>query len=400
MRGGVLAPEWPRGAVAGQPHAGVRRTRLALISSQAYSITNFRGPLIRDWIARGVRVFALAPDYDAASRAAVAALGAEPVDYSLERASIRPLRDLLDMFGLARILRRLRPDFTFTYFIKPVIYGTVAARLAGVPNCFAMVEGAGYVYSDGGEALSLRRRLLRTAVTALYRVGLSGAHGVFFLNRDDVDLFVGRRMVAPDRVRMLGGIGVDLAWFAVAAPVLDPPTFILAARLLAEKGVREYVEAARRVRAAHPSARFLLLGGTDLNPGSVSESELRLWHTEGVVEWHGHVEDVRPMLAQASVFVLPSYYREGVPRSIQEAMAMGRPIITTDTAGCRDTVEPGANGWLVPVRDPAALAAAMSTFIESPEMIPRMGAESRRRAEARYDVRHVNARIIAAMGLG
>jgi glycosyltransferase involved in cell wall biosynthesis len=400
MRGGVLAPEWLRGAVTEPTTAGVRRARLALISSQAYSITNFRGPLIRDWIARGVRVFALAPDYDAASRAAVAALGAEPVDYSLERASIRPLRDLLDMFGLVRILRRLQPDFTFTYFIKPVIYGTFAARLAGVPNRFAMVEGAGYVYSDGGEALSLRRRLLRTAVTALYRVGLSGAHGVFFLNRDDVDLFVGGRMVAPDRVRMLGGIGVDLAWFAVAAPVLDPPVFILAARLLAEKGVREYVEAARRVRAAHPSVRFLLLGGIDLNPGSVSEAELRSWHAEGVVEWHGHIEDVRPLLARASVFVLPSYYREGVPRSIQEAMAMGRPIITTDTPGCRDTVEPGANGWLVPVRDPAALAAAMSTFIDSPELIPRMGAESRRRAEAQYDVRHVNARIIAAMGLG
>lgn len=394
-----MASEQPAEMAAARADARRGRPRLALISSQAYSVTNFRGPLIRDWIARGLHVFALAPDYDAASRRAVAALGAEPVAFSLERAAMRPWRDARDVLALARILRRLRPDFAFSYFIKPVIYGTLAARLAGVPNRYAMVEGAGYVYSDGAAAPSWHRRLLRAAVTGMYRVGLSCAAGVFFLNRDDVDLFVGRRMVAPDRVCLLGGIGVDLAWFGGSAPVLAPPTFILAARLLGEKGVREYVEAARRIRAVHPSARFLLLGATDLNPGSVAESELRAWHAEGVVEWLGHVDDVRPFLAQASVFVLPSYYREGVPRSIQEAMAMGRPIITTDMPGCRDTVAHGVNGWLIPVRDPAALAAAMSTFIEEPALISRMGAESRRLAEANYDVRRVNARIIEAMGL-
>ena len=390
----------PLPAAATHPDAPARRLRLALISSQAYSIHNFRGPLIREWVARGVQVFALAPDYDAANRAAVVALGAEPVDFSLERAGIRPLRDARDVFGLVRLLRRLRPDYSFTYFIKPVIYGTFAARVAGEPNRVAMVEGAGSVYSQGGGGLSLRRRVLRSVVSGLYRAGLAGAQRVFFLNSDDVDLFVGARMVKAERATMLGGIGVDLDWFAPAPPVLNPPTFLLAARLLAEKGVREYVEAARRVRTLHPDARFILLGGTDANPGSVGEAELRAWNAEGVVEWQGHTRDVRPAIARASVFVLPSYYREGVPRSIQEAMAMGRPIITTDMPGCRDTVEPGANGWLVPVRDAAALATAMSTFIDNPALIARMGAESRRRAEAHYDVRRVNARILAAMALG
>lgn len=378
--------------------APVRQARLALISSQAYSIHNFRGPLIRDWVARGLQVFALAPDYDDASRDAVTALGAEPVDYSLERAGIRPLRDARDIFRLVRLLRRLQPDYAFTYFIKPVIYGTFAARLAGVPDRSAMVEGAGYVYSEESPGFSLRRRVLRAAVSGLYRAGLAAAHRVFFLNRDDIELFVRSRMVAAERAIMLGGIGVDLGWFAAAAPVTDPPTFLLAARLLAEKGVREYVEAARRVRAMHPCARFILLGSIDVNPGSVSEAELRAWNAEGVVEWRGHVSDVRPAIAEASIFVLPSYYREGVPRSIQEAMAMGRPIITTDMPGCRDTVEPGENGWLVPPRDVDALVDAMIGFIEQPKRIASMGAASRHRAEAQFDVCRANARILTAMG--
>lgn len=399
MRGRCLVADRTVTPGRGRPGAGVPRPRLALISSQAFSIHNFRGQLIRDWAARGVEVFALAPDYDAASRSAVAALGAIPVDYRLERTGIRPLRDARDVLGLTGLLRRLRPDFTFTYFIKPVIYGTLAARIAGVPNRFAMVEGAGYVWSDG-VAASFRRRILRRMVTILYRIALAGAHGVFFLNRDDIDLFVRSRMVDSGRARLLGGIGVDLAWFGVVPPVLRPPTFLLAARLLAEKGVREFVEAARRVRAVHPSARFILLGDIDENPGSVRREELHAWQDEGVVEWPGHVGDVRPLIAQASVFVLPSYYREGVPRSIQEAMAMGRPVITTDTPGCRDTVVHGANGWLVPVRDPAALAAAMTTFIDDPQLVVQMGAASRCRAEADFDVRRVNKRIMAAMELG
>lgn len=381
------------------PDACSAPLRIGVISSQAYSLHNFRGPLIRAWAAGGHQVFALAPDFDDESRRAVAALGAVPVDYRLDRAAIRPLHDVVDLIRLVGVLRRLRLDHTLAYFIKPVIYGTLAARLAGVVRRHAMVEGAGYVFSDQGGRESLRRKLLRGVVTALYRVGLRWADDVFFLNHDDIDLFVARRMVRREQAVLLGGIGVELEHFAIAESVTEPVTFMLAARLLAHKGVHEYVEAARRIGAIHPATRFLLLGSPDLNPGSIDASTLAGWHAEGVVEWHPHVADVRPWLARASVFVLPSWYREGVPRSIQEAMAMGRAVVTTDMPGCRDTVEVGVTGWLVPPRDVDALVAAMLRFVEAPALIAAMGRAGRARAERLFDARRANALISRVMGI-
>ncbi len=373
--------------------------RLGLITSQAFSLHNFRGPLIREWVARGIQVIALAPDYDDADRRAVTALGAEPVEFRLDRASLRPLQDIRDLLALIRLLRRLDLDATFTYFIKSVIYGTLAARLAGIGRRFAMVEGAGYVFSETEAGARLSTRLLRSVVSAMYRAALRGADAVFFLNAEDVDLFLNRRMATPEQVEQLGGIGVELDRLAPAPPVLGPVTFLLAARLLVHKGVHDYVEAARRIRRQHPAVRFVLLGSPDLNPASVSEQQLRDWQAEGVVEWQPHVADVRPWLAEASVFVLPSWYREGVPRGIQEAMAMGRPIITTDMPGCRDTVERGVTGFLVPPHDIDALVVALLRFIEAPTLIAEMGRASRLRAEALFDVRRSNRLVLDRMGL-
>lgn len=372
--------------------------KIGLITTQAFSLHNFRGPLIRDWVAAGHVVYALAPDFDADSRARVAELGARPVDFRMERAGLRPLRDLRDLIGLARLLRRLNPDRTLAYFIKPVIYGTLAARFAGVPRRYAMVEGAGYVFAEGADGL--KRKWLRALVTRLYRLALASARGVLFLNRDDVALFVDAGMVDREKAILLGGIGVDLSHFAPAPAVLEPPCFILVARLLRQKGVEVFVEAARCLRRQHPSARFLLLGSPDLNPDSVGEARLRAWHAEGVIEWRAHVADVRPWLAQASVFVLPTWYREGMPRSIQEAMAMARAVITTDTPGCRDAIEHGVSGLLVPPRDVDALVAAMARFIADPALIESMGQAARARAEACFDVHRVNRRISEMLGLG
>lgn len=372
--------------------------RLVIISSQAFSLCNFRGPLIRDLVAGGVQVFALAPDYQPQTRQAVAALGAQPIAYRLQRAGQRPLRDIADTVRLALLLRRLRPDATLAYFVKPVVYGGLAARAARVPQRYALIEGAGYVFGDGA-ARAWPRRLLRAAVAGLYRRALYGARRVFVLNQEDARLFVDRRLVRPEQVVCLGGIGVDLNHYAPAQPVTAPVTFVLIARLLREKGISEYVAAARRVRALYPETRMLLVGGLDENPGALGERQVRAWVDEGVVAWTGPVADVRPWLRQASVCVLPSYYREGVPRSLQEAMAMARPLITTDWVGCRDTVEPGCNGFLVPVRDVPALAAAMCRFVEQPGLIASMGAASRRLAERRFDVRQVNARMLVDLGV-
>lgn len=372
--------------------------RLAIISNQAFSLVNFRGYLIRELVAAGVEVYALAPDYDDRFRGEVRSLGAVPVDFSLARTGMNPLRDGLDLLRLTNLLRRIRPDATLGYFIKPVIYGTIAAWLAGVPRRYALIEGLGYVFTESGAKESWRRVVLCWIVSALYRAALKRAERVFFLNDDDISEFVEKGIVDQDKTVKLGGIGVDLDEWRPLPPSMQPLTFLLAARLLREKGIVEYAEAARRVKRRYPNVRFVLLGGLDPNPGGLTQSEVEGWVREGLLEWPGHV-DVKPWLAQTSVYVLPSYYREGVPRSTQEAMAMGRPVITTDAPGCRETVEHGRNGFLVPVRDPRALAEAMLRFIEQPELIESMGRESRRMAEERFDVYKVNAVMLQAMGI-
>lgn len=370
---------------------------IAIVSSQAFSLVNFRGTLINALIARGVRVYALAPDYSDEIRQQIVALGGIPVDFRLTRTGINPLRDILDMFGLAAVLRDLRPDITLGYFVKPVIYGTLAAWMAQVPRRVAMIEGLGFVFTTSGKAFSRRRRLLRSAVSWLYRVALARAHRVVFLNRDDIADFVRAGLVDEHKVNLLGGIGVDLNVFHITAPVETPVTFLLVARLLREKGILEYADAARLVKAQHPNTRFILLGGLDPNPGALAMSEAQAWVDEGLLEWPGHVA-VKPWLAQASVFVLPSY-REGVPRSTQEAMAMGRAVITTDVPGCRETVTNGVNGYLVPVRDVSGLVAAMLAFVENPALIESMGLKSREIAEDRFDVKKINARLLEILGV-
>ncbi|WP_111414071.1 glycosyltransferase family 4 protein [Billgrantia lactosivorans] len=372
---------------------------LAIITSQAFSLVNFRGPLIRDLVAHGIRVYALAPDYCTEVREKVMALGAEPVDISLCNTGMNPFRDLLDTLKLARLLKRIRPDATFGYFIKPVIYGAFASRLAKVPRHYSMVEGRGYVFEGHSEELGLGRRIMRRGVTALYRRALALSDCTIFLNRDDMNFFQLKRMVTNDRVARIHGIGLDLAHFMPLAPHREPIRFVMISRMLTAKGVYEFVEAARRVKEVRPEVEFCLVGGTDTHDRSVPRQQLVAWRKQGLVEWVGHSRDVRYWLARASVYVLPSWYGEGVPRGNQEAMAMARPVITTDWVGCRDTVVHGHNGLLVPPKDPQALASAMLHYVEHPQAIEEHGRHGRSMAERLYDVRQTNSRIFAAMGL-
>ncbi|SDN07715.1 glycosyltransferase family 4 protein [Pseudomonas jinjuensis] len=370
--------------------------RLAVVSNQAFSLLNFRGELIRDLVAQGAQVYAFAPDHDSNSERQLRALGAIPVDCPIDRMGMNPFSALRVVQKLARMFRALSVDAVFSYFAKPVIYAGFAARLAGIRSVYSMIEGAGYVYSDAGR-YTPSRMLLRCLVGLLYRASLRFSTCVFLLNDDDRALFVGRGLVAPGKVMMLPGIGLNLEHFRLSPPILSPIVFVFVGRLLREKGVEDFVAAARLVKQDFPQADFVIVGDTDANPDSLRHEEIQAWATEGLVRWVGHVADVRVWLARASVFVLPSYYREGLPRSTQEAMALGRPVITTDWVGCRESIENGVNGFLVPVRSPASIANAMRRFIAEPELIVRMGYESRRIAEIRFDVREINKKVLAGM---
>lgn len=382
---------------AGPISESLRAGRLLMIAGFAESLIGFRGALIAALQARGLEVHVAAPGLasDSAVRLQLQAQGVVVHEIPLQRTGQNPLADLRSLGALWALMRHVQPDYVLGYTIKPVIYGSLAARLARVPRRFAMVEGLGFFFTSSDRPLSLQRRILKNLIVGLYRVGLAAAHRVVFLNPDDRDEFVLAGLLPLQKAFLLGGIGVDLDRWPMKPPVADPIMFLLAARLLREKGIVQYAEAARIVRRQYPQARFVLLGSLDENPGSLTRSEIQAWQDEGVLEWHGYVP-VAPWMEQASVFVLPSY-REGVPVSTQEAMAMGRPVITTNVPGCRETVVEGVNGFLVPPRDPQTLADRMMRFLEQPGLIESMGRESRRLAEERFDVHKVNQRLIGLM---
>ncbi|HSC86016.1 MAG TPA: glycosyltransferase family 4 protein, partial [Polyangiaceae bacterium] len=296
-----------------------------------------------------------------------------------------PVHDLQFVVWLRREFARLAPDIVLAFHAKPVIYGSFAGWLGGVPRRAALIEGLGQGFSPGP---GWRRQLVRFVLPKLYRAGLRFADTVFFLNGDDIAEFERRGLVrASQRVLQLPGIGVDLAYYASRELPPGPPVFLMVARLLVDKGVREYAQAASRIRVRHPGVTFRLLGPVDSGPAGVPLDEVRSWKD---IEYLGETDDVRPHLEACSVFVLPTFYREGLPRSILEAMATGRAIVTTDAPGARETVEPGRNGYLVAQRDVDALTAAIEQCVEQSSRMAEMGRRSREIAEERYRVEAVN----------
>lgn len=367
--------------------------KVLVLGSYAPSLVGFRGSLISRMAAQGCRVVAAGGDFDPALEAKVRALGAEPRVLDVERASVNPFSNVDYGRRVAALLDETRPHCILSYTAKPVIWGSLAASKRRVPRVASMITGLGAAFTEGP---GLKRRVARVAQTALYRRALRQCDPVFFQNPDDRALFEQLGLVRGDVAITLNGSGVDTRHYSVAE-LPATPVFFMAARLAEAKGVREYCHAALQVKAAHPQARFLLAGWLDKTLDAVSQSELDGWIAGGI-EFLGRLEDIRLGMRQCSVFVLPSY-REGTPRSVLEAMSMGRAVITTDTPGCRETVKHEVNGLLVPPRDAGAVVAAMTRFIETPEAAARMGAESRRYACDRFDVDAVNDTILEALRL-
>lgn len=361
--------------------------KILFVSNTSWSLTNFRRGLLRSLQDDGWEVVTAAPEDDSSSR-----LGAEfnwiPVLH-LERKGLNPGKDLLLLLELMRILRSERPDLVVSFTIKPNIYTPVAARLVGA-KCICSVTGLGYTFN--------RRSPLSRLVTLMYRTAFRLAARVGFQNREDLALFTGGRIVPAEKAFLTPGSGVDLERFSqhdrtAGGDAPDGMRFLFAGRMLREKGVGEYAAAARAVRRKHGSAVFQLLGPLDPgNPGGIGQETIRSWEAEGSLRYMGETEDVRPFLAEADAVVFPSYYREGIPRILLEAAAMGKPIITTDSVGCREVVDQGVNGFLVPPRDAEALTETLFRFIGMGDAERSlMGERSRRKAERDFDERIVIA---------
>lgn len=370
--------------------------KLLIVSNMAESLVNFRGPLIASALAAGHEVVAVAPEARDPAIDALTAMGARYERVPLARTGLAPLADLRFLARLTALVRRERPDAVLGYTVKPAVYAVIAAWLRRVPARVALVTGLGYAFGAGDR----RQRAVGFVVQRLYRVAAACATTVVFQNPDDRDEFVARRLVAATKTRTVAGSGIDLERFPASPAPTEGPVFLLIARLIREKGIELFVEAARLVKERHPDARFELLGPFDRAPGAIDEATVRAWERAGLLTYLGETRDVRPYLAAASVFVLPSYYREGTPRTALEALATGRAVVTSDAPGCRETVEDGVNGYLVPPRDASTLAERLLRFVADPDTITRMGEASRSLAQRRFDVRIVNADMLDALGLG
>lgn len=369
--------------------------KLVLFANTDWYLYNFRRSLALALRDAGHEVLLLSPDGAYGARLQELGLHWEPVP--MDRRSLNPLREVALLWHLWRLFRRERPALVHGFTIKCAVYGSLAARLAGVPGRVSAVTGLGYVFtSDDAKA-----RWLRPLVRGLMRLALGGKGARLILqNPDDVALFESARLVDPQDIRLIPGSGVDCVRFAprsdADAIAPDRPLrVLLPARLLWDKGLAEFVEAARRLRAQGRALEFLLAGTPDPgNPAAVPEATVQGWVGEGVLQWLGHVEDMPALFRSVDMVVLPSY-REGLPKGLIEAAACGLPLVTTDVPGCREVVTDGENGLLVPVRDAGALAAAIARLQDDPGLARRLGEAARQRALDEFDERIVIDRTVA-----
>ncbi len=365
-----------------------------VIGALPESLINFRGALIQALSANN-SVMGMA---DSTKEEVVAELSEINVvfkEFPIKRNGLNPLVDFATWKSLSQTFKKIKPDIILAYTIKPIIWGGLASRVTPNTRFYALVTGLGFAFQEG----NWKRNLLTRLVTKLYKASLKNAEKVIFQNPDNLKEFIDRDIIPKEKAALVNGSGVDIQKFSFTPlPSNGQVVFLSIGRLLGEKGFREYADAARIVKQKYPNAHFQLLGPEDPSPDGIPIKKIENWQREGSVDYLGSASDVRPYIQSCHVYVLPSYH-EGMPRTVLEAMAIGRPILTTDVPGCRETVINGENGYLVPKADASALAERMFWFIENPDKWERMGKHSRDLAEKKYDVHKVNTQLIEIMGL-
>ena len=371
-------------------------SKIMIIGGAPRSLILFRGNLIREWIELGFKVIAMAAPAKNDLLEEISNLGVKYISIPIERDRMNFINDLGLIFKLRKIIKVEKPEYIFAYTVKPIIYSALAGKVYKEIEFYFMISGLGFAFT--GE--SVKQKLIRLIITFLYRIALKRSRVIFFQNQDDLEVFHNLQIMPRDKKAVvINGSGVDTGYYYFSEyQPRQEVSFLLIARLINSKGIKNYVEAARMVKEKHHHAIFHLIGHMNDSPDAIVQNDLDAWQAEGVIDYLGYQADVRPSIMAAAVYVLPSY-REGMPRSVLEAMSMGRPVITTDVPGCRETVIEGVNGYLVPVKNSAALAEAMERFILEPGLINTMGLASRKIAETKFDVHTVNKTILAAMGI-
>lgn len=373
------------------PRARPNARRLLFVVNDGPYFLSHRLPVARAARAAGFDVHVATPDSPVTPE--IVGQGFTFHAFDLSRSGTRPLAELRSFVQLVRLYRSVRPEIVHHVTIKPVLYGGVAARLTGVPAVVSAITGLGHVFSAEG----FRSRLLRGFATRAYRSALAHPNSrVIFQNPDDRAAFLSAGLIRPGAAVLILGSGVDLDRFAPTPEPPGPPTVTMPSRMLWSKGVGDFVEAAARVNGRGGRARFALVGGVDpANPEAVPREQLEEWARSGVVEWWGFRSDMTEVLAASHAVCLPSRYAEGVPKSLIEAAAAGRPLVTTDTPGCREIARDGENGILVPAGDVGALASALERLIRDPGLRLRMGQRGRILAEREFGVRRVQRETLA-----
>lgn len=364
--------------------------KILILAATARSLINFRGDLILELLNSGFEVHCVAPDLDNEIALQLKSMGCMVFNVPLKRTNINPINDFKYFLTVLKICRAGNYSHVLSYTIKPVVYGMLASWFAGVKSRVSLITGLGFSFIPQP---GFKARLSRAISRFMYRVGLHFSTAIIFQNPDDRATLIEQFAIPEEKTFRVFGSGINLALFPNKPLPVDPLCFLMIGRFLQSKGLHEYLEAARQIKLLNSNVIFLLVGWSDNNPASLSDTVINRYVQEGIIEILGKLEDVRPALARCHIYVLPSY-REGTPRSTLEALATGRAIITTDAPGCRETVVEGENGFLVPIKSIEGLVHAMQRFIAEPSLIEKMATASRNLAENRFDVHKVNAEML------
>ncbi len=359
-----------------------------IVATSGVSLTNFRGTFIRELVAAGYRVVCVSIESPEEMSSSIEILGAEYQQVGGTRTGIGFFSGVKMIKEYYRLFKKLSPKQCFLYMSKPIAFGSLAAVLAKVPHINILVNGMENAYYRTG----LKDAVVRFVMSNFYRFAAQHSDNVFFQNNDDMAYFSNHNMLPKNNATVVGGSGVDMEYFALQ-PLPEEPVVLMTSRLLWSKGIGEFLEAVKIVKEKHQEVKVLLVGGLDHNDEALTQAELDKYIRKYDIEYCGYASDVRPYLNRCSIYVLPSYH-EGLPRSILEAMAVGRPIITTDVPGCRETVENGINGYLIPAKNAVALAEKIMLLVKYPDMRRNMAEKSHQMCQEKFEVHKVNSELL------